>query len=352
MASTNYAAHKPRVNLVNGLRIFFRLGLVRALIGQFVFMFGTMGIMSALGASAEAAWFLGAIVGVLGSLLGSGVIADWLKWCIGRETVLVHGAPADMPEWSRYFGPDVNHKVIGIQYGVASLVVLLVGGLLAVIFRLELSAPGLQFLAAEDYNTIYSAHGIIMIAGILLGVGAMLNYLVPIMIGAHDMAFPRLNAFSFWIAVPSATLLIMAMFVGQGWDSGWTGYPPLSTTGGAAGIFGVQLFLLGFYINGFSSIAGAINILVTVATMRAKGMTLWRMPIFVWAGLSTALLQFTVTQTLAVSLMMVMFQRLFGMNFFNPTVTNVVTGTLAEGVPVGNPLLYQHLFWFYSHPAV
>ncbi|MCA9983329.1 MAG: cbb3-type cytochrome c oxidase subunit I, partial [Anaerolineales bacterium] len=90
----------------------------------------------------------------------------------------------------------------------------------------------------------------------------------------------------------------------------------------------------------------------TVATMRAKGMTLWRMPIFVWAGLSTALLQFTVTQTLAVSLMMVMFQRLFGMNFFNPTVTNVVTGTLAEGVPVGNPLLYQHLFWFYSHPAV
>jgi cytochrome c oxidase subunit 1 len=179
-----------------------------------------------------------------------------------------------------------------------------------------------------------------MIASILLGVGAMGNYLVPMMIGAPDMAFPRLNAFSYWVGVPSALLLVGAMFIGNGWNTGWVGYPPLSVRGP----LGTQLFLLGFYINGFSSIASAINIIVTVLTMRAPGMSLFRMPIFVWGSVAASLIQFTATQTVGLALLMVTLQRLFGMGFFDPTA--------AAGIPPGDPILYQHLFWFYSHPVV
>jgi cytochrome c oxidase subunit 1 len=192
----------------------------------------------------------------------------------------------------------------------------------------------LQYLEPHQYNTYFSAHGIIMIASIFLGIGAMINYLVPLMIGASDMAFPRLNAFSYWIMVPAAVLLMLGMVVG-GWDTGWVAYPPLAlrTT------LGVQMFLLGFYISGFSSIAGAINLLVTVATMRARGMSLFRMPIFVWAAVATSIIQFTVTQTVAVALLLNTAERVIGLNFFSP-------------VGGGDPILYQHLFWFYSHPAV
>lgn len=231
---------------------------------------------------------LGAILGVIGFLLFAGVLTDWLKWIAGKETPLKHGAPAGKPEWTRYLGPDVNHKVIGIQYGYTSLFVLLVGGLFALIFRLELAQPGMQLLSYDQYNTLFSAHGIVMIVSILLGVGAMTNYLVPLMIGAHDMAFPRLNAFSYWVSIPAIVLVLAGMAVG-GWDTGWVGYPTLSLIGP----LGTMFFLLGFYINGISSIAGSINILVTTAIMRAPGMSLFRMPIFVWAALATSLIQFT-----------------------------------------------------------
>ena len=234
--------------------------------------------------------------------------------------------------------------MIGIQYGITSIVVLLVGGILALIFRLELSWPGLQFLTVESYNTIFSAHGIIMIASILLGVGAMINYLAPMMIGASDMAFPRLNAFSYWVSIPSAVLIMAGMVIGDGWETGWVGYPPLSTLQGSP--LGTQLFILGFYFNGLSSIAGAINLIVTVATMRAKGMSLFRMPIFVWAALATSLIQFTATQTVGAALLMITAQRVLGLGFFDPTFSNALNW------PAGDPILYQHLFWFYSHPVV
>lgn len=285
---------------------------------------------------------LGAIFSILGFLLGSGVVTDWIKWAVGLPTPLHHGAPEGEPEWMRYFSIDVNHKVIGIQYAVTSIFVLLVGGILALIFRFELSMPGLQLITSDEYNTLFSAHGIIMIASILLGVGAMSNYLVPVLIGASDMAFPRLNAFSYWIGVPSALLILAGMFVQGGWDTGWVGYPPLSITTSA----GVLLFILGFYFNGFSSIASAINVIVTTATMRAKGMDIWRMPIFVWTAVAAALIQFTATQTVGVSLTMVVAERTLGLGFFN------ATAAVASGVPVGDPILYQHLFWFYSHPVV
>ncbi|HFC11489.1 MAG TPA: hypothetical protein ENJ56_01500, partial [Anaerolineae bacterium] len=290
----------------------------------------------------EGGFALGAIISIIGFMIGSGVTSDWIQWMFGYEAPLHHGAPDGEPEWMRYFSVDVNHKVIGIQYAITGVIVLLVGGTLAIIFRLELAMPGLQLLTVGQYNTMFSAHGIIMIASILLGIGGMMNFLVPVMIGASDMAFPRLNAFSFWISIPSALLILIGMFVGGGWDTGWVGYPPLSSSFAPSGVI---LFLLGFYFNGFASIASAINVLTTVATMRAKGMSMWRVPIFIWTAIAASLIQFTATQTVGMSLTMVVAERVLGMGFFDAT-------PLASGFPVGDPILYQHLFWFYSHPVV
>jgi cytochrome c oxidase subunit 1 len=322
------------------LRILLTSGLIRGLIGQAVGTGLGIGFISLIRAAMglesnpEPGAVFGALIGVIGFLAGAGVFTDWIKWIFGRKTPLRHGAPEGKPEWSRYLNVDYNHKVIGVQYALTSVLVLLIGGIFALIFRIELAQPGMQFLTYDQYNTLFSGHGIVMIASILLGVGAMVNYLVPLMIGASDMAFPRLNALSYWIAVPAAVLILTGMAIG-GWDTGWVAYPPLSLLAP----LGVQLFVLGFFINGFSSIAGSINVLVTVATMRAKGMTLFRMPIFVWAAIATSLIQATATQTVGVALLMVVAQRVIGLNFFDPA-----TG--------GDPLLYQHLFWFYSHPVV
>ncbi|MCP4429003.1 MAG: cytochrome c oxidase subunit I [Chloroflexi bacterium] len=322
------------------MKIFLNSSLTRGIIGQAVF--AAIGIVfinlirSAMGlpANPEPGVVFGGLISVIGFLLFAGVFSDWIKWIGGKQTPLRHGTPEGMPEWSRYLNVDYNHKVIGIQYGIASVIVLLVGGLFAIIFRLELAHPGMQFMENDTYNTLFGGHGIVMIASILLGVAAMVNYLVPLMIGAADMAFPRLNAFSYWVAIPAAILILAGMAIG-GWDTGWVAYPPLSLRAP----LGVQLFLLGFYTIGFSSIAGSINLLVTVATMRAKGMTLFRMPIFVWGAVAASIIQFTSTQTVGVSLTMAVAERAIGLNFFDP----------AGG---GDPLLYQHIFWFYSHPVV
>ncbi len=287
-------------------------------------------------ASGEAAIVLGALLSTFGFLWFSGVMTDWTLQMFGHHTELKHGGPPGEPEWLRYFNIDVNHKVIGIQYGVTGILVLLLGGALAILFRLELAFPGMQLFSTDDYNTLFSAHGMIMIAAVFLGVGALINYLAPVMIGAADMAFPRLNAFSYWIGVPAAVMLVGGMILG--WDTGWVGYPPHSSS---TQMLGVVLFLMGFYMNGFASIASAINLLVTVVTMRAKGMNYWRMPIFVWTAIATSIMQFSATQTVGVALSMVLLQRTMGMNFFDPST-----------VPPGDPVLYQHLFWFYSHPAV
>ena len=325
---------------MNKLSIWLTSAYVRGLIGQAIGTALGIGFIQAIrGAmglenNIEPGVVFGALIGVIGFLLAAGVLTDWIKWIFGKKTPLKHGAPEGKPEWSRYLNVDVNHKVIGIQYGYTSVLVLLIGGLFAILFRIELAAPGMQYLSNTDFNTLFSAHGIIMIASILLGVGAMINYLVPLMIGASDMAFPRLNAFSYWVGIPAVALILGGMFVG-GWDTGWVGYPPLSLRAP----LGVQLFLLGFYINGLSSIASSINLLVTVVTMRAKGMSLFRMPIFIWAAIAASIIQFTATQTVGMALLMVVTERTIGLNFFDPA-----TG--------GNPVLYQHLFWFYSHPVV
>lgn len=328
---------------------FFSLGLVRGLIGQIVGFAAGYGLVTVLRSAQgvdqnrDLAALVGAILGLLGFLLFAGVFRDWIRWMRGIKTTLRHGPPEYLPAWTRYLSVDYNHKVIGIQYTVTAVLVLLIGGALALIFRLELSYPGMQFLTSNQYNSLFSAHGIIMIVSILLGVGGMINYLVPLMIGAQDMAFPRLNAFSFWVAVPAAVLLLAGLVVG-GWDTGWVAYPTLSTTSPA---LGVQMFLLGFWIVGFSSIAGSINVIVTVATMRAPGMSLFRMPIFVWGAIAASLIQMTATQTVGLALLMVITERALGLGFFAP---GALGATLYQGG--GDPLLYQHLFWFYSHPVV
>lgn len=327
------------------------LGLVRGIVGQV--LGSTLGIALTMlirvlvgrpAWSAEAVTVVGALFGAAGFMIAVGSVSDWFKWMKGEETPMHHGAPEDEPAWARYFNVDYSHKVIGVQYAVTSIVLLLLGGTMALIFRLELMQPGLQFLQTHTYNTIMGVHGIVMIAGILLGVGGMGNYLVPLMIGADDMAFPRLNAFGYWINVPGALLVVASMFVG-GWGTGWTGYPPL----GARAPLGMSLFYLGVYFVGLSSILGSLNLIVTTFRMRSPGMSLFRMPIFVWAMLATSLIGVTATQLIGLSFLMVVAERVLGMGFFDP---NLSQEAIALGSPPGNVILFQHLFWFYSHPAV
>jgi cytochrome c oxidase subunit 1 len=318
------------------------LGLVRGLLWQIA---GTAagallvtGIRALMGLKpwgsflfTEPAWVVGALTGVIAFVWGVGALTDWFKWALGEETPEHREDP---PGWEKYFGVSLDHKVIGIQYTVTAILLLLVGGLFALIFRLELAASGMQFISLQLYNTLMSLHGMVMIVGILLGVAGVMNYLVPMLIGAHDMAFPRLNAFSYWIAPPAAIVLLSSLALG-GFDTGWTGYPPLSTRSPV----GIQMFFVGVWVAGWSSILGGLNLIATVMRLRAKGMTAFRMPILVWASVATSLISLTATQLIGLSFQLVMFQRLLGMGFFDP----------AKG---GNPILFQHLFWFYSHPAV
>ncbi len=335
------------------MKRFFSTALMRGLFWQFV---GTLvgaglvtGIRALMGLSVtdkffftEPAWVLGGFFGVLFFLVGNGVTGDWIKWARGIDTPEHH--EEHYSGWEKYFNVSLDHKVIGIQYTVTALVLVSLGGLFALIFRTELAQSQLQFLTQDLtlfsqtgpqlYNTLMSLHGMIMIVSILLGIAGVINYVVPLLLGAQDMAFPRLNAFSYWIAVPAAVLLVMSLILG-GFDTGWTGYPPLS----ARAPVGMQMFFLGVFTAGWSSILGGLNVIVTVVRMRAKGMTAMRMPIFVWASIATSLISLTATQLIGLSFQLVMFQRLFGMGFFDPP----------KG---GNPILFQHLFWFYSHPAV
>lgn len=320
---------------------FLKLGLVRGIIYQVVGSLIGMGIVMLIRLlmglpawNAEPVWVGGTFIGVITFLIGVGALNDWFKWAKGEETSDHHEADRSLPGWAKYYSLSLDHKVIGIQYGVTSILLLGLAGTFAMIFRTELAAAKLQFLDLGTFNSLIGLHGIVMIASILIGVGAMSNYLVPLMIGASDMAFPRLNAFAFWLNVPGALLVVSSLFLG-GFDTGWTAYPPLS----ARAPLGMQMFFLGVYVIGFSSILGSLNIIVTTIRMRATGMNYFRMPIFVWASVATSIIGLTATQFIALSFQMVMFQRLFGMGFFDPN----------NG---GNVVLFQHLFWFYSHPAV
>jgi cytochrome c oxidase subunit 1 len=332
-------------------RNIFTSSLFRGLLGMLAGMLVGMGLIVVIRLlmglpawKAEPAWVLGALIGGIGFMIGTGVMNDWFRWAKGEQTPEPHEYEDQGKGIWKLLNVSYDHKVIGLQYGVTSLIMFAIAGLFALTFRTELAAPGLQFMKQDAqilgmsglnfYNTVMSLHGIVMIYSILLGVGAMSNYLVPLMIGANDMAFPRLNAFAYWINVPSGVLLLAALFLG-GFDTGWTGYPPLS----ARAPLGMAMFFLGVYLFGLSSILGSLNIITTVIRMRAPGMSFFRMPIFVWTALATSVIGLTATQLIGLAFQLVLFERVFGMGFFDPNLG-------------GDPILFQHLFWFYSHPAV
>jgi len=232
-----------------------------------------------------------------------------------------------------------DHKKIGILYFINSFVFFFIGGLLALGVRAELAQPGLQFVNEDLYNQFLTMHASAMLFLFIIPIGAAFgNYVVPLMVGAPDMAFPRINALSFWM-LPAAGLLIMSGFIAVGGAAaeGWTSYPPLA--GPQFSETGTDLWLMAVTLIGTSSILTAINFLVTIFKMRAPGLTLFRLPIMVWTQIVTSVLTLLATPVLASALIMLFIDRNYGGNYFDP----------AGG---GSVVLWQNVFWFYSHPAV
>src|SRR6266550_796366 len=234
-----------------------------------------------------------------------------------------------------------DHKKIGILYVVNSFIFFFLGGILALGIRTELALPGVQFVDGEVYNQLFTMHGTTMIflfiIPMLVGFG---NYVVPLQIGAPDMAFPRINALSFWMLPLGGILLFLGFATGGAASAGWTSYAPLSEDRALGSVgSGQDLWIMGLTLIGTSSILGGINFLVTIFKMRAPGMTMFRMPILVWTVLVTSILQVMATPVLTSALIMLFIDRNYGGHFFDPA-----TG--------GNAILWQNVFWFYSHPAV
>jgi cytochrome c oxidase subunit 1 len=249
-----------------------------------------------------------------------------------------HPPAADKPEWVKWL-TTTDHKKIGIMYLVTAFVLFMVGGLFALLVRAQLIVPQSNFLSGNQYNQMVTMHATVMIfmAIIPLLVGFS-NFAVPLLIGARDVAFPRINAIAFWLLPLGAVLMFASFFVpGGAAGGGWTQYPPLSGPGYSGA--GVDFWILGLHVLGVSSIMGGLNFIVTILNMRAPGMTLHKMPLLCWTVLVQSWLQVIATPVLAGVLTMLLFDRNFGTSFFRPE----------QG---GDPLLWQHLFWFYSHPAV
>jgi cytochrome c oxidase subunit 1 len=234
-----------------------------------------------------------------------------------------------------------DHKKIGILYVVNSFIFFFLGGILALGIRTELAVPGVQFVDGEIYNQLFTMHGTTMIflfiIPMLVGFG---NYVVPLQLGAPDMAFPRINALSFWMLPLAGILLFLGFATGGAASAGWTSYAPLSEDRALASVGpGQDLWIMGLTLIGTSSILGGINFLVTIFKMRAPGLTMFRMPILVWTVLVTSILQVMATPVLTSALIMLFIDRNYGGHFFDP----------ANG---GTAILWQNVFWFYSHPAV
>ncbi len=243
--------------------------------------------------------------------------------------------------WRRWLF-STNHKDIGTLYLVFALTMLFFGGASAMLIRAELFMPGLQLLQPDLYNNLVTNHALIMIFGAVMPAAAGLaNWMIPLMIGAPDMALPRMNNLSFWI-LPAAALMLILSFVvpffpggGSQINTGWTLYPPLSLQVGMS----MDFLIFAIHLLGISSVLASINIIVTILNMRAPGMAMMKMPIFVWTWLVTAFLLILVVPVLAGGVTMLLFDRHFGTSFFNA----------AGG---GDPVLFQHLFWFFGHPEV
>jgi cytochrome c oxidase subunit 1 len=238
--------------------------------------------------------------------------------------------------WNRWL-TTTNHKDIGTLYLVFSCIMFFIGGAFAMLIRAELFKPGLQFLDPALFNTMTTMHALVMIFGAVMpAFVGLANWMIPLQIGAPDMALPRMNNLSFWILPFAFTLLLSTLFVpGGGPAGGWTLYPPLSLQTGSA----LPMMIFAIHLMGASSILGAINVIVTIMNMRAPGMSLLRMPLFVWTWLITAYLLIAAMPVLAGAVTMLLTDHFFGTSFFNA----------AGG---GDPVMFQHIFWFFGHPEV
>jgi cytochrome c oxidase subunit 1 len=233
---------------------------------------------------------------------------------------------------------STDHKRIGLLYLYAIMVFFLIGAAIGIMMRLELLNPGQQFVSPQAYNGMFTLHGIIMIFLVVIpGIAAVFgNFFLPILIGAKDVAFPRLNLLSWWIYIVGAILAVLSQFLGDGPpDTGWTFYAPYSTSSGT----NVVMAVFAAFVLGFSSILTGINFIVTIHRLRAPGMGWFRMPLFPWSLYATAWIQVLATPIIGITLLMVIAERWFKIGFFDPALG-------------GDPILFQHLFWIYSHPAV
>ena len=254
-----------------------------------------------------------------------------------RPQIVAHEVPRRRKAWIDWVA-TVDHKKIGIMYMVTAFVFFLVGGIEALLIRIQLGAPDNTFLTPEKYNQLFTMHGTTMIflfvVPMMTGFG---NYFVPLMIGARDMAFPRLNALSYWLFLFGAIVLYVSVFFNPP-EAGWTSYTPLSSLAYSPS-GGIDAWIFMIHLTGVSSLLGAINFYVTIANMRAPGMGWGRLPLFVWAILTFSVLLILALPTIAAAVTMLLTDRHFGTHFFDPS----------QG---GSPLLWQHLFWFFGHPEV
>src|SRR5437899_4749836 len=274
---------------------------------------------------------------VLFFFIGIGAFNGIFKWAFARREPTpaeeLQLAGKDQGLW-RYFRFSTDHKVVGMQYLATVFVLFFLGSMGAFMIRLEQSTPGAIYFNPSTYNTIVGMHGILMIASTIIMVsGPFGNFILPIMIGARDMAFPRLNALSYWLLFTAIPIFLSTLFLG-GFQTGWTGYAPLAVQGLTPGMDAYCFTILVFAI---STTIAAMNIVTTVIVMRTRGMTWGRLPIFVWGVLLSVILSLTAFPSFIVSQIMVLMDRIFQTSFF----------LAASG---GNNWLYEHRFWFMVHP--
>ena len=233
----------------------------------------------------------------------------------------------------------IDHKRIGILYGVTAFILFLTGGLEALVIRAQLARPGQDLVSPEIFNQLFTMHGTTMIFLAIMPLGAaFFNFIIPLQIGARDVAFPRLNAFSYWTFLGGALILKLSWITGSAPNAGWFGYSPLTSVTYNPGN-GIDIWIMSLLVLGIASMAAAFNFLVTIVNLRAPGMSLMRMPLFTWMTLLTSILLVLAFPVITVALIELLLDRTFGMNFFN-----VSAGS--------NPLLWQHLFWVFGHPEV